>query len=442
MKIHRRSILALSTLFWVACGQPSGTDTSGVTSAGTSPTGSSESSSDDPTPQTTDDPTVGSTTEMTSEGQTDSSVGTTDNPATTTDDPTTTTDNPSTDGTSDTATEGCDDPCPVSGGIVWQCKQRFLYGVNYAWHHFGADFGGIQAWGQPGVSGHPDEILAELQDMRAHGARVIRWWIWPDFRSDAVMVDNGGYVTGIGGTALADFQKALELADQADVYLMPCLFSFDAFRPGQDMGGQWVPGITGMVTDADKQVTLLEQAVRPLLQAASQSPYHHRIFAWDVINEPEWAMWDQNPYGDPPYDPIGDLQPVSHAQMESFLAATIAEIRNHSDAPVTVGAAAFKWSQAWRELDLDFDQFHMYDWVDQYWPYEQPPTTYGLDQRPVMMGEFYFSGVGGDDYTTVVETWLQAGYAGALGWQYNEASAEQLDAVQAFAEQHACEVEL
>jgi len=50
--------------------------------------------------------------------------------------------------------------------------------------------------------------------------------------------------------------------------------------------------------------------------------------------------------------------------------------------------------------------------------------------------------VGGDDYATVVDTWFGAGYAGALGWQYNEASAEQLDAIKTFADAHTCETQL
>ncbi len=400
-------------------------------------------------PATATDPTGETDGPTTSGPETATGDPTSGMPTSSTGEPTTSATGPTTDSTTNSTTDttgpttgDCEDPCPVAGGIPWQCQQRFLYGINYAWRNFGADFGGIEAWGQPGVSTAPTPVLDDLKDMRAHGVRVVRWWIWPDFRGDAIEVDNGGYVVGLGGTALADMQAALELAEQADVYLMPCLFSFDAFRPGQDMGGIWVPGMTGMVTDADKQQTLLDVAVRPLIEAAAQSPYSHRVLAWDVINEPEWALWGQNPYGDPPYDPIGDLQPVSHEQMEAFLAATIAVIREHSTAPVTVGAAAFKWARAWHQLDLDFDQFHMYDWVDEFWPYDQPPGSYGLDDRPVVMGEFYLTGVGGDDYATVVDSWLQTGYAGALGWQYNEASQAQLDAMAAVAEQIECQIDL
>ena len=42
-------------------------------------------------------------------------------------------------------------PAP-SGGVTVGCDKRFLYGVNYAWKNWVADFGGVTAWGQTGVS--------------------------------------------------------------------------------------------------------------------------------------------------------------------------------------------------------------------------------------------------------------------------------------------------
>jgi hypothetical protein len=39
----------------------------------------------------------------------------------------------------------------------------------------------------------------------------------------------------------------------------------------------------------------------------------------------------------------------------------------------------------------------------------------------------------------MLSSFYENGYAGALGWQYNEADAAKLDAVKAFAEAHPCE---
>ena len=403
------------------------------------PTTTTTSGSSDGTAATTAGSTADPSTSTGPTGTDPTSDPTDDSTAPTSSDPTTTTTDP-TDPTDPTG-EPCDDPCPApGGGITWDCQRRFVYGVNYAWHHFAGDFGGIPQWGQAGVSDQPEVIAGELQAMRAAGVSVIRWWLFPDFRGAGVTFDDNDAPTGLGGTALADLATALDLAQEADVYLMPCLFSFDNFRPSQDVSGIWVPGIQPIVTDEAKRAALLEEVVRPLAAAVAAHPYGHRVIAWDVINEPEWAIVGPSPYGDMDYTPNGELQAISHAQMEAFVADTIAVLRDESDALITVGGAAMKWAKAWSQVDIDFYQFHIYDWVDAYWPYDMSPADFGVDDKPVVMGEFPIGGLGSADYGTMLAAWWELGYAGALGWQYVEASPEQLGAVKAFSEQHSCEV--
>src|SRR5262249_7035641 len=160
--------------------------------------------------------------------------------------------------------------------------------------------------------------------------------------------------------------------------LMLCIFSFDAFRPSAALSGLWVPGITPMVTDSKKRMMLMENVVRPLAKAAAASPHKRRLVAWDVINEPEWAITGTSPYGDADYDPLGEVTPVTHAQMETFVSDAIKVLRQESTALVTVGGAAVKWAKAWSKVDVDFYQFHMYDWINQYWPYTMTPMDLGV----------------------------------------------------------------
>jgi hypothetical protein len=161
--------------------------------------------------------------------------------------------------------------------------------------------------------------------------------------------------------------------------------------------------------------------------------------AWDVINEPEWAMTGPSPYGDMPYDPTVGLEALTHAEMEAFLRDVIAALRAESGALVTVGGTALKWAHAWSRLDLDFYQFHYYDWINQYWPYTNPPDTYGLD-RPAVIGELPVGDLApGIPYLQVVNAFYGEGYAGAMGWTYREATAAQLADVQAFADGHPCD---
>jgi len=337
-------------------------------------------------------------------------------------------------------TEPCNDRCPApNGGIEWMCERRFAHGTNYAWHHFAGDFGGVPQWGQGGVSTQPEVIGAELQAMRDAGATVIRWWVLPDFRGAGVAFDGTDTPTGLGGTMVADLETALDLAEAADVYLMPCLFSFDGFRPTHDLEGLPVRGLQPLVTNEARREALLETVVRPIAQAVAAHPHAQRVIAWDVINEPEWAMSGSSPYGDMDYTPNPDLQTVTHAQMETFVADTIAVLRAESDAMVTVGGAAMKWAHAWSVVDIDFYQFHIYDWVDDYWPYDMSPSDYGVDDKPVVMGEFPIGGLSSASYTQLLNAWWDLGYAGAMGWQHIEATPGQLQAMRDFADAHACE---
>lgn len=334
----------------------------------------------------------------------------------------------------------CSDQCPKQGGVDWLCRLRFMYGTNYAWHHFGSDFGGNSKWNQQGVSKNA-EVDRELGELAAHGVSVLRWWIFPDFRGDGVRFDAQDKPLGLGGTAVADITRALELAEQHDLYLMLTLFSFDNFRPTTEMDGIRARGIRPLVVDAAARKGLIETVVRPIAQTVAKSPHHQRVIAWDVINEPEWAIAGASKYGgDPAFDANPELEAVSHDQMETFLREVISALREESEALVSVGGAAVKWRFAWSKLDVDFHQFHIYDWVNQYFPYSRSPADYGVSDKPVVMGEFPSQGLTGVSYDQLVESWFSNGYGGSLSWAYSDTMfGGNLSALQQVAKNHACE---
>ena len=333
----------------------------------------------------------------------------------------------------------CVDTCAApGGGITWDCKKRFFYGPNYAWEVFAGDFGGISAWGQKGVSAQPAVHAANLADIRSHGGSVIRWWMFPDFRGDGVQFDGNESPTGLGGTAVADIEKALELAAQAGVYLQLTLFSFDNFSPSGTNSGIYIPGMAPMIQSASKRKALIDNVVRKVAQTVAASPYADRVVSWDVINEPEWAMTGTDSYGDPAFESNSGLQPVSFSEMETFVKEATTALHAESSALVTVGGAAVKWSKAWTKSGLDFYTFHIYDWVDTYWPYSTPASQYGLD-KPIVMGEMPFTGLNGTPYGTIVDSLYANGYAGAMPWQYAEVNASGLTSMKGFADKHSCE---
>ena len=313
------------------------------------------------------------------------------------------------------------DTCPVPAGVTWQCKRRFMHGVNYAWHNFGTDFGGGSQWGGNGVSATP-AIATELADMKAHGANVIRWWIFPDLRGDGIILDTNGTPKGLGGSFLVDLNAALELAERNDVYLMLTIFSFDAFRTSSTTTGRGIPNLRPIVIDARKRQALLDHVIAPMAAAAEASPYKKRLITWDLINEPEWAISGKSLNGDPDFDPMAGLETVSHEQMQTFLAEISSTLKAKSQALVSVGAAAIKWKHAWRNLDLDFHQFHIYDWVNQRWPYHKSPTDLGIGDKPVVMGEFPVNGLTGATLHEILVSWLGNAYAGGLSWSVTDSA--------------------
>jgi hypothetical protein len=314
-----------------------------------------------------------------------------------------------------------------------------MYGANLPWVNFGGDFGGIGPWRQLGASRNSATETA-VATAAEGGASVIRWWVWPDLRGDGVVFDDNEMPASLGGNAEADVRAALEIAEKHDVYLMLTLFSFDGFRPTRaESSGVTIRSLRPMVVEEGSREALLENVVRPFARAAGNSPLARRLIAWDVINEPEWAMSGASLHGgDPAFEPSSDLEPVSHAEMEQFISEVIEVLSDETQALVTVGAAAMKWKNAWSQLGLDFYQFHIYDWIDRWWPYTSSPEAYGILDKPVVMGEFDPAGIGGDDYTTVLESWFSNGYAGALAWQDHSFEIDWAE-VKAFADAHACE---
>ena len=334
-------------------------------------------------------------------------------------------------------------------GVTWQCQQRFMYGINYAWRHFGADFGGVPSDEPSGISEARDEYMVDLTEMKARGVNVIRWWMFPAFRTDSILYDENHMITGIGGSLEADILAALEMAHELDLYLMLTLFSFDGFRPDEETEDSFIPSLSPMVLDDDKRAAVIDNLVRPTAAVVEASPYRDHMIAWDVINEPEWAVRGYGVNGDQNFDPTDGLESVLYDDMHAFLDEVIAGLRTESSALVTIGAAAFKWAHAWQDLDQDFYQFHMYSWVNDYWPYTDPPEAYDLTDKPTVMGEYFLGYMDPGDTSTpsfaeMTESFYNNGYAGALGWQYINVAGgwtlpEYMDPVEAFAEAHTCE---
>jgi hypothetical protein len=336
----------------------------------------------------------------------------------------------------------CSDPCPTpSAGVVWGCQKRFMVGTNWGWNNWGADFGGIVAWNSKGVAANSADISSKMADMQSGGVNVIRWWMFPRFLSDGLQFGSDGAPSGIGGSITADIEKALELAEQHDVFIMLTPFSFDNFYPTANESGILSRSMKPMLLDVDLRKKLIDNLVVPIAQAVEASPYKQRMIAWDLINEPDWAVTGPNKYGGAAFDPNTKLDLVTHEQMEIFLQEMAGALRVNSSALLSVGGTALKWYDAWLQVDQDFYQYHYYDWVYQWYPFAtHNPQTLGLT-KPVVIGEFPNAGlsaVGSAD--KVLEELWQHGFAGGLTWAYNDNSFPwSANTLPSFTAQHPCE---
>ena len=346
---------------------------------------------------------------------------------------------------------GTTDKCVANGnGIAWNCETRFMYGTNYAWNSFGADFGGSASWGYPGIDGNPGPFSAAMKQMKAAGVSVIRWWMFPRFLTDSIHWDADGAPAGISPSLVADVKRALALAAENDVYIMLTPFSFDNFRPTTTEYGVYSRSIQPMVVNAGLRQKLMDNLLGPIADAVAQSPHRDRMIAWDIMNEPEWAMTGPSLTGDPDFPAQGGLDLVTHAQMETFLKQATDVLRSRSGANVSVGGSAIKWAKAWSRIGLDFYQFHYYDWVYQNFPYQTVTlASVGVTDKPVVMGEFPSDGLSAvpskglpaRSAAQFSADLLAHGYAGALSWAFND-TAFPFDAAstKAFADTQGCGV--
>jgi hypothetical protein len=309
--------------------------------------------------------------------------------------------------------------------------------------------------------------------MKSHGVDVIRWWMFQEFNGTGPALDSNGIPTGLAaGTTVADIQAALAAAAQIGVHFNFTLFSFDNFTVNQynhDLGKV----ITNTTNAAN-----LQAFVALVAKTVEMDANKDRVVSWDVINEPEWAIGSkdgnlvnmqdntgQDPYGDQAFNggsTSKTVDLVTFTQMEAFVKATATTLHANSSALVTVGSAAIKWKESWQHVGADYTTVHMYDWINQWYPYTAPVSSFGFT-TPVVMGEFpngglaavpagtgVWTGTGGFPngaaavpYGTMLSTIFGSGvgYAGAMSWAYTDQSFPWTPAapnVQAFASSEPC----
>jgi hypothetical protein len=319
-------------------------------------------------------------------------------------------------------------------------------GVNYPWFSYGWDFGPAPpGWRSSEDPAWVARIGQQLEHLAGIGISVVRWFILGDGLSYGIGPDAPKpYRSAPGPSAdwrfdppalSGAFQDQFEALLQSfaaqnagphPVRLLPVLTDYQLCQPGvwpvaegDDGLGQNVPdqgwvkcGRAEAVTTNHRQ--FLEQVLQPLLRLSSR--YGDAIYAWDVLNEPEWVTNGWHPDG-------RDDHPVNESEMRAFIEDSMSAIRQ-AGFRSTIG---FGMIETIRQTGLyaDVNQFHHY--TDGSRSLERNPFD---PHQPGIIGEFATS--------TAEDTWPELrqrsqrllerlklaesqGYALALPWSLQAA---------------------
>lgn len=264
-------------------------------------------------------------------------------------------------------------------------------GINYPWIHYDWDFG------EPprGVSGHPwgtradwyTRLEDDLNRFRRMGFFAVRWWLLGSGLTYGVGADAPQAAAGTWRVAtvpaltqafIDDFRVALRIFRSANMQVMPVFCDFHMFLAGRADGlasGFVKGGRRELIADATKRPQFLHNALRPLLDAAST--FRDVIYAWDLINEPEWCV--TNPGGN---IRAGRNPTLDRVSMLAFLREGVTMI-NRADYRSSIGFAQRATVDDWNSIDLQvrLHQFHYYG------SDPLPHHTFHPDY-PLIVGEF------------------------------------------------------
>jgi len=256
-------------------------------------------------------------------------------------------------------------------------------GVNYPWFDYGWDFGlGPPAWragrNSPRWYDHIDQDLQHLVDL---GVSVVRWFVLADGLTYGTGDDSprlrGWFrrrwhfdpppltpeFVAHFGELLARFAATNHTSGHR-IQLLPVFIDFHFCQPGiMPLATSPSPGSSTMVPDrgwvkqgrADairdcrKRMCFLERALDPLLSASQ--PYLDLIYAWEIINEPDWVTEEWNP--DPAREPL-----VPESSMRAFIEESSERIRRAGFRPTVGFASAGTLRQC--GVAADVSQFHHY----------------------------------------------------------------------------------
>ncbi|MCC7370741.1 MAG: cellulase family glycosylhydrolase [Chloroflexi bacterium] len=297
--------------------------------------------------------------------------------------------------------------------ISWQGSSWYLHGANVPWYGWACDFGCGPNSGGVSASWTRDILSQRFAQARASGIRVLRWWTLPG-NAWQINRDANDHPTSLNPAVYADFDAALQLAEQHDLYYNFVLFS----------GASGIPA--GWLSDPTQRAKLAA-ALTPLFARYNGNP---RVLSWEVFNEPDFDVWNDR---------------VTEANLKATVQAVANAVHANSSAMVTVGMGFADGLPMVKGAGLDYYQAHWYDYMGggtycmRCNSYSWYQSGMGLD-APLVVGESYASA--STDALQRFEDFYSKGYAGYWAWSlfpertYDQMSVD-LSASATFAGRHA-----
>ena len=300
-------------------------------------------------------------------------------------------------------------------------QRIFMSGGNVAWVNYARDIGPVPT--------NLAQFESIFQEVSLYGGNTMRLWLHTNGTSTPEW--DGAFVVGPGQNAINDLINILDLAQQYNINLNLCLWSFDMLQGVGSQTGLTQDQInrnTALLTESDKLQAYINNALIPMVDAVKGHP---ALGAWEIFNEPE----GMTSYGWTPNQ-------VAMSDIQWFVNRTAAAIRRTDPGtPVTNGSwnirvmtdiGSFhnyyrddRLISAGGDPDgiLDFYSVHYYaqHFGEDQSPFHNDASHWELD-KPIVVAEFWPTdqrGVAAEDlYTTLYDR----GYAGALAWSWSDNS--------------------
>ncbi|MGL1956001.1 MAG: PHB depolymerase family esterase [Colwellia sp.] len=331
-------------------------------------------------------------------------------------------------------------PVTSTNRIRYMNKDLYLSGFNIAWFDFAKDIGN-------GVD--TNQLQQAISDLKQGGGNTLRWWIHTD-GSMTPTWENDTTLKHISTTSfIADMTTALNMAQEAGIYIVPSLWSFDMLK-NNTYRKPPVDNNYRLLTDDTVLQSYIDQVLKPMVKALNGHP---ALVAWELFNEPEnmtesWLADDETVNAE--HANALTLEDLQRVQAKMAAAIHQEAIDNDEIALVTTGSKSMgKYNSdvagginLYRDdrlmalannnplAVLDFYQAHYYNNEGQngaWSPFHHSAEYWQVD-KPIVIGEYHVS----DDLNVLDENIKGAdmcqklaaqGYAGGWPWQWiDEAS--------------------